>query len=110
MSPELCAALTSWLTWVENGAPEGQPFGRSDGLCHSVWRFGRESGRSNGTYLKRELGAIFSEIYPESCITEDCSSVYPFGYTDYHLREKDDTQHECPKRLAWVRAALIMSL
>lgn len=31
------------------------------------------------------------------------SIAYPFGEADYYQRVKDNTQHECPERLAFVK-------
>ncbi len=87
MSPDLIAFLKAWHDWATNGAPEGEPFDRWDGLCMSARWFG-------GAPLHHEIAKLFS-----------CS--FPFGVDEFWRRQKADTQHECPKRLAWVRERLI---
>lgn len=79
--------LREWLDWVEAGAVEGEPFTREYGLC---------SNAPDAAYagLKEMLGADFGR------------DEYPFGDDDYDLRFDEFTQHECPARLAWVRAKL----
>lgn len=81
ISLELRAELQAWYDWTLRGAPNGQPFYRNWGLCPSV-------GRN-----RAEIEAILGELFP-------------FGEDDYKKRLTDSTQHECPKRLAWVRKML----
>lgn len=83
---ETVAFLKDWLAWVERGAPEGEPYSRADGLCANAFHW---SGDHRALY--RDLRATFK------------ADVHPFGQPDYLARMLADTQHECPKRLAWVR-------
>lgn len=89
ISNELRAALANWLEWAENGAPNGAPFYRGYGLCTNMC--GRDVGPELHWVLTEEFGDDFE---------------YPFGRFEYIERQKDDTMHECPVRLAWVRKIL----
>lgn len=89
MSPDLIAFLKAWHEWATNGAPDGEPFTRQYGLCANANRFGR--GRL-GDEMERAVD----------------DRPYPFGgHREYDARFFARTQHECPKRLAWVRERLI---
>lgn len=72
--------LKRWLAWAEAGAVTDEFF-KDDGLC-----------------LNAPSGLVlwFSDEFGE---------LYPFG-DDYFDRRAALTQHECPKRLAWVRAKI----
>lgn len=90
ISPELRAFLQDWLDWVERGAPEGEPYGRSYGLCLNAryeW----------GYALSSELERLFA--------AQGLNAATPFG-SGYFARAVGKTQHECPKRLEWVRKTL----
>lgn len=94
MSPDLIAFLKAWHEWATNGAPHGEPFSRSSGLCGNALGYG---GADNGDALYSELSALFCD-----------DEGYPFGGgSEYTRRWVSLTQHECPKRLAWVRERLI---
>lgn len=88
MSPDLIAFLKAWYDWATNGAPDGDPFSRDAGLCPNA-----------GTGLRGELKDLRQMHFT--------NWVYPFGRADYDMRTTRGTQHECPKRLAWVRAKLV---
>lgn len=91
MSPDLIAFLKAWHDWATNGAPECQPFTRKYGLCTNCdGAFGVDAKENLQCLLESDLGNAFE----------------PFG-EDYTQRRVDQTQHECPKRLAWVRAKLV---
>lgn len=94
MSPDLIAFLKDWYHWATNGAPDRQPFTREDGLCDNVWNCS-SIDRACRWQVLGELTKAFG------------GNWYPFGEDDYQSRYDDDTQHECPKRLAWVRERLI---
>lgn len=91
MSDDLIAFLKAWHDWATNGAPEGGPFDRRNGLCPNA--------RSKAVY--DELVDIRKAEFA------DDDWVYPFGEGDYDERYDNATQHECPKRLAWVREKLV---
>ena len=88
MSADLIAFLKAWYDWATSGAPDGEPLWRRYGLCHHVPYGVRDE-------LKAALRASFG------------GSAYPFGHENYWPRWDNETQHECPKRLAWVRARLV---
>lgn len=83
--PETRAFLRDWLDWVERGAPNGAPYYRDDGLCDSSFLF--DTSRA----VSIDLDAAFG------------GRMFPFGFYSFIKREDYETQHECPKRLAWAR-------
>lgn len=85
MSADLIAFLKAWYDWAASGAPDGEPFSRQFGLCSNAY----------GSKLERELEDLFE------------GHAAPFGGGNYLARSHARTQHECPKRLAWVRARLV---
>lgn len=88
----LLSFLKHWIEWVEAGAPDNEPFSRSKGLCPNARKFG---GFATGTELANHLIKTL-----DNCL-------FPFdGYIDYITRRELGTQHECPKRLAWVRKTI----
>lgn len=90
LTPETRAFLRDWMAWVERGAPDRKPYLRCDGLClASIDAPGREPGDMD---LYDGLCAAFGD------------NDHPFGKSDYRARYKSRTMHECPARLAWVRA------
>lgn len=91
MSPDLIAFLKAWYDWATSGAPDGEPFSRATGLCFNLAeRFKRPVARDALTEMYELLGGDST----------------PFG-DEYYDRGEARTQHECPKRLAWVRARLV---
>lgn len=96
MSPELSKALADWLTWAETGAPDGKPFDRSFGLCSEIKQ---HAGSAACLEMKEMLCKEFDD--PEA----------PFGgLPEYWDRADNNTQHENPARLAWVRKVLAAEL
>lgn len=93
MSPDLIAFLKAWHDWATSGAPDREPFSRGFGLCSNLANMFRDE-HARWVRARRELFAMFGE--------EDT----PFG-CDYGTRARARTQHECPKRLAWVRERLV---
>lgn len=87
MSPDLIAFLKAWYVWATTGAPDREPFSRGYGLCANADYYGGEA-------LLLELEKVLGR-------------AFPFGGADYTHRYHNRTQHECPKRLAWVRDRLI---
>lgn len=92
LDPMVRAALQDWNDWRLRGAPKGEIYRRSSGLCNSVgWYF--RAHRANcwrGLTLCRDL---FSEDHP-------------FGKDNYNKRCWLGTQHLDPARIAWVEATL----
>lgn len=94
ISKELRAFLQDWLDWAERGAPDGEPYTRGSGLCVNLARYTEHWTDSAYLAADRELAAAWG------------GSRTPFGSADYWARSLSQTQHECPKRLAWVRKTL----
>lgn len=90
MSADLIAFLKAWHEWATSGAPNHKPFLRVWGLCSNCDQFCPE--------VSRELAVLIDKQFP--------GESYPFGEDDYMMRGNEKCQHECPKRLAWVRAKL----
>lgn len=81
MSPELLSYLRSWLQWIEDGAPDYQPYCRHSGLC------------SNAPTSKMQ-----QELY------DILGSAYPFGGAGrYYYDLATNQQHLNEERIAWVR-------
>lgn len=95
MSRKLIAFFKAWLDWVDNGAPERDPFSRSSGLCHAAEEGGHD--------VRSELKEIFYREAHAGLIEDP---VYPFEEGDYDKRLEEWSMHECPKRIAWVREKL----
>lgn len=91
MSPDLIAFLKAWYDWATNGAPDGKPFSRGGGLCANAFHF---VPVGQPVFLG-EMEKLFG------------GGRFPFGAVNYDDRNLARTQHECPKRLAWVRERLI---
>lgn len=83
---ELLTFLKDWLAWVERGAPHHQLYCRAFGLC----------GNSE------KLATLIEKRLKEDGLCR----TYPFGKENYYRRYGRRTQHECPKRLAWVRKTI----
>ncbi|HET8729509.1 MAG TPA: hypothetical protein VFM34_00150 [Moraxellaceae bacterium] len=92
ISPELRAFLQDWIDWVDRGAPDWEPYHRRFGLCSNAAYFGSRRGILVSA-LQVEIGKLFAH------------RATPFG-SGYTYRAVAKTQHECPNRLAWVRATL----
>lgn len=93
MSDDLIAFLKAWHDWALDGAPDGEPFKRCFGLCTNADIFGNPAFHALKERLYDEFGDEEADI--------------PFGAIEYTVRSNARTQHECPKRLAWVRAQLV---
>ncbi len=88
LSPELKDYLTSWYEWATNGAPPHPRYNKTGGLCISAPHF----------TIKGELQDLLKEEFD--------SIAFPFGREDYSMRSSTQTQHLCPKRLAWVKSKI----
>lgn len=88
-SKELYTFFKEWLEWAEDGGKEHGVFSAYAGLCSNLdWWSG---DRSMGSELYEVLDFVCGDGF------------YPFGEDDYSERANDATQHECPRRLAFVR-------
>lgn len=94
MSDDLIAFLKAWHDWATNGAPDKEPFYREYGLCDNVEECPGLTETSADSVTDELIDFFKLELFP-------------FGADDYDERYYDRTQHECPKRLAWVRERLV---
>lgn len=83
ISRGLRADLMRWISWVECGAPEGNPFSRRRGLCNNL------SDHFD------ELSQVF--------LDQGLNVSLPFGYDAYFSRISQNNQHQYVNRLWWVR-------
>lgn len=92
ISKELYTFFKEWLEWAENGGKEHDVFGNHAGLCSNIdWWCDH-----------KELELVPDEL-TGLLVYSGLDVNYPFGEYDYHHRLLNDTQHECPMRLAFVR-------
>lgn len=97
---DLLEFLEAWYEWATVvGAPQGEPFLRECGLCDNIenheWNC---SAHWDGFVAMDDLRRLF--------VRDGLSSKYPFGERNYRTRHLEDTQHECPERLEWVRKTI----
>lgn len=92
-SSELKTFYGSYLQWVQAGAPVDNPYGfhRGAGLCQNLLWF----------YLPDDSSSFEVELILQFQ-RNNLYAAYPFGMTDYTLRTRNQSHHECPKRMAWV--------
>ena len=76
--------IRSYSYWRLNGAPDGEPYWRHQGLCYNA--------RVVNADLERALVCAFIEIGGTS---------YPFGRVKYCQRFDEETQHLDPARIAY---------
>lgn len=86
--------LVDWLAWAEAGgnglSPAGHAYRKGRGLCANVCK----SSLTAYWQLDKRLEEDFDD------------PSWPFGQDDYSMRQAHQTQHQCPKRLAWVRKTI----
>lgn len=88
--------------WVENGAPAtGTPFSRGIGLCSNIEYWALINRMS---YII--VDQLQTELHNQFCQVEGINPHHPFGEADYFRRTFNNTMHECPNRMAWVKAHL----
>lgn len=94
MSNDLKEFYRAYKSWLDKGAPDYKPFGRSVGLCAnlSLWCLGNES--IDETELSHEM---YRQFYI-ACK----STAYPFGENEYEIGRLHDSQHLNPARIKWV--------
>lgn len=99
---DLLEFLEAWYKWATvDGAPQGEPFLRELGLCDNLGEYGYSgicSDQWNEEVSRDDLHRKFIE--------GGLSPLYPFGEDNYYTRCREDTQHECPERLAWVKQTI----
>lgn len=100
MSPMLIQFLTDWLKWAEADAQNEHVFRKFSGLCASLFDWCYEGDKEEYCeILAMELKNIFIDEFGNA-------ANYPFGRVAYAERFGNDTQHQDPNRLAWVRKKL----
>lgn len=86
--------LVDWLAWAEAGgeglSPAGHAYRKDWGLCTNARRFWDDVMDPMEDWLVADFG----------------DSASPFGMDEYVERQHEGTQHQCPKRLAWVRKTI----
>lgn len=92
-SEELTAFYRAYAEWLDDGAPNGQPFFRSFGLCSALDEF---LGRTKKKWqIKHEMLQQFEAA--------GLHANYPFGYAEYYRRMEKGTVYLQSKRVKWVR-------
>lgn len=81
-----------YAAWLDAGAPEGQPFVRSQGLCINLWDWSEHN-----VNLDIEL----SNQFKDAGLDED----YPFNVNgnDHHRETDSELMHLNPLRIKWVK-------
>lgn len=89
----------AYADWLDNGAPEFEPFNRGLGLCHNVdFYCGDEYLQFVGD-LREEQDALFEDA--------ELDEIYPFGGRETFYEEMEtDTSYLNKERVAWVRSHL----
>jgi hypothetical protein len=91
MSQRLKEFLAAYLSWVDSGAPDGQPFIRRLGLCSNFQNW------ANSYETDEEIHAAF--------VADGLDVLYPFGGPDTYFDEQDAGKlHMNQERINWVRS------
>ena len=89
ISKELYTFFKEWLEWAEGDGKDHEVFRSYAGLCSNLdWWCGNSS-------MAEELYDLLYQTFG--------LYAYPFGEDEYSDRRVSETQHLCPKRLAFVR-------
>lgn len=88
-SKELTAFYRAYKQWLDDGAPDKDPFHRCCGLCVSVEDFITEPFT-----VEEELHYQFKDA--------GLNPDYPFGEWNYEYRSSNWEQHLDPLRIKWV--------
>lgn len=87
----------SWLAWAEGRTTNIEYCDKSQGLCEALLKcFNNADNRSD---LLKEMRVQFS--------TAGLSRYYPFGEDAFYWRKHNETQHQDPNRLEWVRTRIV---
>lgn len=78
--------------WMKNGAKEGKPFYRDNGLCSMFWDYDEDE-------------AVFDEMQEQFKIAR-LDIEYPFGKCEYEQRLFNSTQYKDKNRVRWVKKHL----
>jgi len=94
-SEQLTEFYNSYKIWLEEGAPDMEPFSRNEGLCFSVQYFSLYCG-----YAQLDLLGEMNKQFKQAGLFIS----YPFnGSGSYFSKEKmERTMHLNPARIKWV--------
>lgn len=121
-SKQLTEFYNAYNDWLEAGAPErvrvvkflpwitkAATFTRYNGLCINLSRWAKSIIKADNittTALVREQEALFHDAGLSRYYPFDALDYANLSNTSYNLRSRIGTVHECPKRIAWVKAHL----
>ena len=93
--------LKSWRKWVDEGAPEGAPYSRDEGLCIAIYDYCRQQ-YSDG--IRRRIRYVELDTLVENALINTYGrGSYPFGgRTRYGQDSRNKVMHLNELRLAWV--------
>lgn len=95
-SEGLTAFYQTYAKWLDDEAPNNQPFCRSFGLCSAIDIFITDLWKQS--QIKREMFQQFEAA--------GLHANYPFGSAEYYRRMKEGTVYLQPARVKWVREHL----
>lgn len=88
----------SYVDWLDNGAPEGYPYSRHEGLCIAigVYLFGEGYNQIERDLARREMKAQFlmAKLDTDYPFNRDCS--------EYGIESRMGTCHLNENRIMWV--------
>lgn len=96
-SAELTEFYQVYQDWLNKGAPQFQPFCRSDGLCINMYYKWKERETHGSLFpIKNEMKRQFLDA--------NLSSTYPFHKDEnhYNYEANQDIQHLNPLRNQWI--------
>ena len=85
-----------YAAWLDAGAPNGDVFRQSRGLCTCLSRWCAENGVTE--YLNVDMNLQF--------VSANLDTIYPFNGGDhlgYAMEVRKNSCHLNPERIAWVR-------
>lgn len=99
MFNQLAEFYEAYSDWIDDGAPEGEPFSRRVGLCGSVCLYLKSKGCN---FREREVALL---LMRKQFIKAGLSRDYPFNNADnsYYLESIDGAIHTNKNRMAWVK-------
>lgn len=105
-------------TGLDRGQHNPYGFSVKFGLCFNLGKYigGVADGLTPGLQLEALMGAALEEqfntwlAYNPQTGDDVFDFAYPFGENDFCARHDNGTQHECPKRLAFLDSAIAVLL
>lgn len=99
MLNKLSEFYRAYSDWIDDGAPEGEPFSGRVGLCGSVCLYLKSKGCN---FREREM-ALF--LMRKQFIKANLNRDYPFNNRDnsYYMESIDGLIHTNKNRVAWVK-------